>query len=717
MDDEVKVKKVKKLSKANEKSKTKKTKQKLVIVESPAKARTIEKYLGADYVVRASMGHVIDLPKSKLGVDIENNFEPEYITIRGSGKVLNELKRLAKKSEIVYLASDNDREGEAIAYHLRKAISEKIDVPITRVVFNEITPNVIKESINNSREIDESKVNAQKARRVLDRIIGYKISPVLWEKVKNGLSAGRVQSVALRIICEREKEVQDFIPVEYWSLDAKLKKGRSEFIAQLQKFNDEKIEQANKDFIEKVIKSCEGKTPIVIDLKTNTKTIKPKAPFTTSTLQQVAANRLGFTSRKTMSIAQQLYEGVQVGASRVGLITYMRTDSTRISDLAIKATREFLQKNYPDCLPEKPIHYAVGSKAQDAHEGIRPTFVDYTPSYLKENLTRDQMKLYTLIWERFIACQMTNAKTETTSYDIKIADAVFRASSTMVVEKGFQNVLKETSKEAGKAIPKLKIADELNLLELLSEQHFTQGPARYTDASIVKTLEEKGIGRPSTYAPTISVLLDRYYVTRENRQLVPTQLGKIINDILVENFSDVVNVDFTAKMENMLDDVETKEENWQDVLKGFYPHFQDEVNIVMEKMESIKGSFDERTDIVCEKCGKHMVKKLGRYGFFLACEGFPDCMNTKSIPLAKCPKPGCGGDIVARRSKGGRGRKFYGCTNYPDCDFISYFKPIDANCPKCGWFLVEKYSKKNGSYKACINPDCDYLHSEEDTEK
>lgn len=699
------------------KLKTKKTKlngKKLVIVESPAKARTIEKYLGSDYVVRASMGHVIDLPKSKLGVDVENNFEPEYITIRGSGKVLNELKRLAKKSEIVYLASDNDREGEAIAYHLRNAISEKNSVPITRVVFNEITPDVIKKAINNSRDIDVDKVNAQKARRVLDRIIGYKISPVLWEKVKNGLSAGRVQSVALRIICEKEKEVQDFIPLEYWSLDAKLKKNKSEFLAQLQKYNDDKVEQVNKDFIQNVINSIKGEIPTVIDCKTKVKSINPKPPFTTSTLQQAAANSLSFTSRKTMQIAQQLYEGVQVGASRVGLITYMRTDSTRISDVAIKATRDFIQKNYPTCLPEKPIHYAIKSKVQDAHEGIRPTYIEYTPDYLKTNLTKDQMRLYTLIWQRFIACQMTNAKTETTSYDIQIGNAVFRASSTSVIEKGFQTVLKDSSKNKTKAISKMEIGDKLTLVDLLPEQHFTQGPARYTDASIVKVLEEKGIGRPSTYAPTISVLLDRYYVVRENKQLVPTTLGKIINELLVENFSDIVNVDFTAKMENMLDNVETKQENWQNVLSDFYPHFQNEIDDAMKNFESIKGSFDERTDEICEKCGKHMVKKLGRYGFFLACEGFPECKNSKSIPLAKCPKPGCGGDIVARTKKGGRGRKFYGCTNYPKCDFISYFKPIDASCPKCGWFLVEKYSKKDGSYKACINPDCDFLHKEDD---
>lgn len=706
--------------KVKTKSKTKSKKinsnQSLIIVESPSKARTIEKYLGPKYVVRASMGHLIDLPKSKLGVDIENNFEPEYITVRGSGKILNELKQLAKKAEAVYLASDNDREGEAIAYHLKNAIREKSQVPISRVVFNEITPDVIRSAIQSPRDIDESKVDAQKARRVLDRIIGYKISPVLWEKVKNGLSAGRVQSVALRIICDREKEVTDFIPVEYWSLDATLKKNKSEFPADLFSFKNKKLDMLPKTEVDKIIEEIKNEKPSVVDLKVSTRTIKPKAPFTTSTLQQVAATRLGFTSRKTMQVAQQLYEGVEVGASRVGLITYMRTDSTRISDVAITAVRDFISKKYPDCLPETPIQYAVASKSQDAHEGIRPTYIEYTPEYLKENLTKDQMRLYTLIWERFVACQMTNTKTETISYDIAVGDAMFRATSTSIVEKGFQNVLKEKDEKSTKAIPKLKVGEELELVDLNPNQHFTQGPARYTDASIVKALEENGIGRPSTYAPTISVLLDRYYVTRSNKQLVPTELGKIINNILVDNFSDVVNIDFTAKMETMLDNVENNEENWQDILKGFYPHFQDEVNKVMESLESIKGSFDERTDLICEKCGKHMLKKLGRYGFFLACEGFPDCRNAKSIPLAKCPKEGCGGDIIAKRGKG-RARQFYGCTNYPDCDFIAYFKPIEINCPKCGWFMVEKYDKKNGNYKACINPDCDYLHSEDEDEK
>ena len=693
----------------------KKQKYKLVIVESPAKAKTIEKYLGSTFLVRASMGHVIDLPKSKFGVDIENNFEPEYITVRGSGKILKELQSLAKKSEIVYLASDNDREGEAIAYHLRNAISSKTNVPITRVVFNEITPDVIRSSIKDSRDIDESKVNAQKARRVLDRIIGYKISPVLWDKVKNGLSAGRVQSVALRIICEREKEVNDFIPVEYWSLDAKLKKNKSEFFAHLISYDNEKIELASKEKIKYIQETINGKSAEVIDVKVNQKTIKPKAPFTTSTLQQAAASRLGFTSKKTMQIAQQLYEGVLVGSSRIGLITYMRTDSVRISEVAISNVRNFISTNFPECLPEKPIHYETSGKAQDAHEAIRPTYIEYTPEYLKENLSRDQLRLYSLIWERFVASQMTNAKTQTNSYDIKIENAIFRASSSFVVEKGFQTVHKEQSEknEKQKLIPKLEVGEIVTVLDFPIDQHFTQGPSRYTDASIVKALEEKGIGRPSTYAPTISVLLDRYYITRENKQLVPTQLGKIINEILVNNFSDVVNVDFTAKMETMLDEVETRHESWQEVLNDFYPHLLEEIDKAMNDVQSIKGSFDEPTEIICENCGKRMVKKLGRFGVFLACEGFPECKTTKPVPLAKCPKDGCDGDIVARRGKG-RSKPFYGCTNFPTCDFITYFKPIDSICPQCNWFLVEKYDKKNGSYKACINPECNYLHSEID---
>ncbi|WP_024467401.1 type I DNA topoisomerase [Treponema pedis] len=686
--------------------------QYLIIVESPSKAKTIEKYLGQDYVVRASMGHLIDLPKSRLAIDIQNNFTPEYITVHGRAKILRELKKEVKKSAFVFLASDNDREGEAIAFHLHESFSSECGVPIKRIVFNEITPKAIQEAVKNPADIDMGKVNAQKARRVLDRLVGYSLSPLLWQKVKNGLSAGRVQSVALRLICEREVEVENFIPDEYWTLDSDFKYGKASFEAQLVKYKNAKPELKNEKEVKEIIEKLKSLPAKILDIKTAEKTIKPRPPFTTSTLQQTAANRIGFTSKKTMQVAQQLYEGIAVGANRVGLITYMRTDSVRISDVAITAVRKWIEENYPSDLPDKHIEYSVGKKAQDAHEGIRPTYVEYTPAYLKEFLNRDQLRLYTLIWERFVASQMKNAKTKTSSYEIEVGDAVFRASSTSVTEKGFYNVTKTliSKDEKGKTLPSMKIGDKVNVITLRPEQHFTQGPARYTDASIVKMLEEKGIGRPSTYAPIISVLLERYYVTRSNKQLVPTQLGRIINTLLVKNFSDIVDVNFTAGMETKLDEVEENKVEWPNLMKSFYGTFQEQVEEAMVKVESIKGSLDEQTDIVCEKCGKPMVKKLGRFGFFLACTGFPECKNTKSIPLAKCPREGCGGDIIARKSKG-RGKEFYGCTNFPKCDFISHFKPINAVCPKCGWFMVEKYDKKHGSYKACINPDCDYLHT------
>mgnify|MGYP006351793679 FL=1 len=688
-----------------------KTPQTLVIVESPTKAQTIEKYLGPGYVVRASVGHLIDLPKSRMAIDIENGFQPEYITVRGKAKLLKELQKEAKKSEAVLLASDNDREGEAIAWHLNRALRDKTDAKISRIVFNEITPTAITEAVKHPGEIVESKVNAQKARRVLDRLVGYNLSPLLWVKVKNGLSAGRVQSVALRLICEREKEVEDFLPEEYWSLDADFIKGKSNFTAQLVKYKGEapelKSEDAVKDIIEK-IKNSESK---VSSIKKTEKTVRPKPPFTTSKLQQAAANRLGFTSRKTMQIAQQLYEGVQIGENHVGLITYMRTDSVRISETALADVRDWLSKNHPAELPAEPIHYAVGKSAQDAHEGIRPTYTTYTPESVKEYLSHDQFRLYSIIWERFVSSQMNNAKMVTTSVEIVAGDALFRVAASKISEKGFYQVIKllSSKEEKSSSLPAMKEGEVLTVNNFHPEQHFTQGPARYTDASIVRMLEEKGIGRPSTYATIISVLLDRYYVTRSNKQLVPTQLGKMINKILVESFPAVINEEFTAKVENELDQVEEDKLVWNNIISDFYGPFKETVDNVMEHQESIKGFLDEQTDKVCELCGKPMVKKLGRFGFFLACSGFPECHNTKSIPLAKCPV--CGdGEIVERKTKG-RGKAFYGCTNYPTCTFISHFKPIDQYCPKCGWFLVEKFDKKNGAYKSCINPDCDYLHT------
>ncbi|MDR1149204.1 MAG: type I DNA topoisomerase [Spirochaetaceae bacterium] len=708
----VKTTKTAKATKTAKTTKTTKTvkKKTLVIVESPAKAKTIEKYLGPSYKVKASMGHLIDLPKSRLAIDVDNNFEPEYITVRGRAKLLQELQADAKKSGEVLLASDNDREGEAIAWHLQKAIAAKNEkLPISRISFNEITPQAIKAAVAAPTKIDDAKVNAQKARRVLDRLVGYNLSPLLWKKVKNGLSAGRVQSVALRLICEREKEIEAFTPEEYWTLDADFKTGKIIFTASLVTWKGEKAELHVKADAENIIAAIKDAVFTVSGIKETDKTLRPRPPFTTSQLQQTAANRLGFTSRKTMQIAQQLYEGVSIGGAPIGLITYMRTDSVRISQTALDEVRGWLGKNYPAELPEKAVIYSSGKQAQDAHEAIRPTYVSYTPDEIKDKLTGDQHRLYSIIWERFVSSQMKPALTRTLSADIEALTAVFRVSGTTIVEHGYLKVLKllAAKEEKSKNFPPVQKGDTVKLERFKPEQHFTQGPARFTDAGIVKTLEEKGIGRPSTYAPTISVLLDRGYVARANKQLVPSVLGKLICDMLVEHFGDVVNADFTAGMETGLDEVEGSARNWPDLIRDFYNPFKIRVDEVGKKLESLKGTLDEKTDQVCEKCGRPMVKKLGRYGYFLACSGFPECRNTKSIPLAKCPK--CGGDIVARR---GNGKKFYGCVNYPECDFLTRFTPlVGQNCPKCGWFLVEKYDKRNGSRKVCINPDCDYLHS------
>jgi DNA topoisomerase-1 len=566
--------------KTEKKTRAKKTTDKkerkiLVIVESPHKAETIEKVLGPDYRVKASMGHLIDLPKSRMAIDVDHNFEPEYITVRGRAKLLKELQGDAKKADSVLLASDNDREGEAIAWHLRRAISAKISkVLIRRIAFNEITPSAIKDAVAHPSVIDEAKVNAQKARRVLDRLVGYNLSPLLWKKVKNGLSAGRVQSVALRLICEREKEVESFIPEEYWTLEADFKVKKSSFTAQLISWQGNKPELKNERAVRAIIDKISGASCFVTDIRELEKTVRPKPPFTTSQLQQAAANRLGFTSKKTMQVAQQLYEGVNLGAtggsegvSRVGLITYMRTDSVRISRVALEEVRSWLKEHYPGELPEKPVEYLLGKKAQDAHEAIRPTYVNHRPDDIKDSLTKDQLKLYTIIWERFVASQMNPARTKPVSLDISVCpsslplpgasgaippgEGIFRITGTKIIERGFYEVIKllASREEKGNLLPKLKIGDPVTVDKFHPEQHFTLGPSRYTDASIVKTLEEKGIGRPSTYAPIISVLLDRYYVTRSNRQLVPTMLGRMICDMLVEYFPHVVDAAFTASME------------------------------------------------------------------------------------------------------------------------------------------------------------------------
>jgi len=707
---------VAKKTESKKKSPSKKSpiKKSLLIVESPAKAKTIEKYLGSSYIVKASMGHLIDLPKSRIGIDVEHDFAPEYITVRGRASVVRELKKAASASKTIYLASDNDREGEAIAHHLKEIFKETAGVPIYRIVFNEITPQAIKDAIKAPRQIDSDKVNAQKARRVLDRLVGYSLSPVLWAKVKSGLSAGRVQSVALRLICEKEEEVQKFIPEEYFSLEAKFKKARNKFTGKLEKFRDKDIDAKDKKLLCEIMNIVKGEACRVVAKKETVKTVRPKPPFTTSTLQQVAANRLGFTSKKTMQLAQRLYEGVAIGTSPVGLITYMRTDSVRISKVAQDAVRNWISTNHPECLPEKVQVYSVAKAAQDAHECIRPTFVEYTPTYVETYLEKDLFKLYSLIWERFVTCQMTPAKNKTTSYDIEVKQAIFRTSSTQVVEKGFYTIasLLVSKDDKASSTLELEVKDEIEMLDIQLESHLTQGPSRYTDASIVKMLEEKGIGRPSTYAPIISVLLERYYINRANKQLVPTQLGRVINKLLVENFADVVDVNFTASMEKKLDEVEDEKSDWVNVIRSFYTSFSNKLKTVMQEVSSVKGKIYEETDETCEQCGKKMVRRLGRFGYFLACSGFPECKNAKSIPLAKCPVKGCGGDIIARKSGGKkRGREFYGCTNFPECKFMSYFKPTNTLCPKCGWFLVEKYDKKTGSYNACINPACDHLHT------
>ena len=693
----------------------KKSSKTLIIVESPAKAKTIQKYLGNAYSIAASVGHLIDLPKSRLAIDIEHDFQPEYITVRGKAKILKTLQAEAKKADTVLLASDNDREGEAISFHLKNALQQKNpQLPIKRIIFNEITPHAIREAVGDPLDINQYKVNAQKARRLLDRIVGYHLSPILWKKVKNGLSAGRVQSVALKLICEREALVESFVPEEYWSLEAELQKGKSVFKAMLIEYQGRKPVIKNKTEVLEISRALKDVVFKVTDVKFTEKRLKPRAPFTTSTLQQTAASRLGFTSRKTMRIAQQLYEGIDIGSGRIGLITYMRTDSTRVAASALREVRDFIQKSFPEELPEKLIFYSPGKRTQDAHEAIRPTYVENTPESLKKYLTKEQYKLYAAIWERFVSSQMIMAITKTVSVDFKNKEALFRANSTSITQKGYQRALHVLAqREKGKKLPKLAIGEEVTNLRFHPEQHFTSGPSRFTDASIVKILEEKGIGRPSTYAPIISVLLDRYYVVRKNKQLVATQLGRIISDLLVKSFPDVVDESFTAQMESRLDEVEENKQEWASLLKDFYGGFKKQVDYVMDTLESVKGVMDEETEYTCEKCGRPIVKKLGRFGFFLACTGFPECRSTKSVPLADCPRPGCNGKIISRRKQGGRGKEFYGCTNYPECDFITHFKPTALKCPKCGYFLVDKEDKQRGVYKACINQECNYLHTRE----
>lgn len=683
-------------------------KKKLVIVESPAKAKTINRYLGADYIVKSSMGHLIDLPKSRLGIDLDNGFEPEYITIRGRAKILNELKREAKKSEEVLLAADDDREGESIAWHIGNRIKlANSNIPIKRIVFHEITKDALNEAIEKPRDIDIAKVNAQKARRVLDRLIGYNLSPLLWEKIKRGLSAGRVQNVALLIICNREGEIEAFIPVEYWTFGVFLKHKNKEFLAELQKYKGSKPELKTKEDVDEIMEHLKDKTYKVSSIEIKDRLRNPIAPYTTSKLQQAASTSLGYNSSKTMQIAQTLYEGVSIAGESTGLITYMRTDSVRISPVAQEQAREFIKKEYGEnYLPIEAPSYSVKKNAQDAHEAIRPTNVFLTPDYVKEYLKSEQYKLYKLIWERFVSSQMLPAKMKNTRAIIVAGDCEFSVSSSKIEFDGYLKVLTidKGDKEKVLKMPNLSENEICEFVDNNPEQHFTTPPPRYNDASLVKTLEESGIGRPSTYAPTIRTIISRHYIQRKGKQLVPTELGKLVNELISENFSELININFTANMESKLDKIEDDNIEWNNILKEFYPHFLNTLKTATENIHNMKDFFNEETDFVCEKCGRKMIKRLGRYGYFIACSGFPECKNAKGISFGVCPK--CKGDITLKRSK--RGREFYGCSNYPKCDFVSWDKPIQTPCPKCNGLMVERQIKNKGLFKVCIKEDCGY---------
>ena len=653
---------------------------KLIIVESPAKANTIKKFLGGSTKVVASMGHIRDLPKSKMGVDIEHDFEPEYINIRGKGDLIKSLKADAKKAKKVYLATDPDREGEAIAWHLAYILGIPED-SVCRVTFNEITKETVQESIKHPRKIDMNLTDAQQARRVLDRIVGYKISPVSWKKVRRGLSAGRVQSVAVKLICDREEEIEKFKPEEYWNIIATLldENSNKTFIAKLYGKNKKKIELHSKEEVDEILKNIENGKYIVTEVKKGQKKRTPAPPFTTSTMQQEASRKLGFTLKKTMSVAQGLYEGVKVeGRGTVGLITYMRTDSTRISDEARAAAKKEIVKLYGEEYYENR-YYKTKQNSQDAHEGIRPTYVDLNPEEIKDSLSKDQYKLYKLIYNRFLASQMQAAVYDTISANIDVNEYNFRASGQSLKFKGFMTLYVETSdnqnsEDEESFVPDLKENQEVQKKKLDSKQSFTQPPPRYTEASLVKALEEKGIGRPSTYSPTITTILERRYIEKEQKQLIPTELGKVVNKLLTENFSDIINVEFTAKIEEEFDEVAEGKEEWKQVIREFYGPFEKEVEKVENELEHVE-LVEEVSDVPCDKCGRMMVVKYGRFGKFLACPGYPECKNTKPIvETIDVPCPKCGGKIQVRKSK--KKRKFYICENNPkSCDYISWNKP------------------------------------------
>ena len=741
----------------------------LLIVESPTKVNTLKKIVGKDFIIKASVGHLKDLPKKKLGVDVDNNFEPEYITIRGKGKILQELKTAAKKVDTIYLAPDPDREGEAIAHHIGNEVARFTKGKIYRVMFNEITKKAVKEALANPTELNLDRVNAQQARRILDRLVGYKISPILWKKVHRGLSAGRVQSVALRIVCEREREILAFESKEYWSITLDLEGScKPKFQAKLFKINDYKAEIGNKEEADKILKDLEGSSLVLESITKKERKRNPSAPFITSSLQQEASRKLNYSPKKTMMLAQKLYEGIKLEKKgTVGLITYMRTDSVRLSDQALEEVRNYIPERYgKEYLPAKPNMYKSKKSAQEAHEAIRPTDVTLDPNFLKDHLEKDLFRLYQLIWSRFVSCQMVPAVLDTTQFDIKSGNYLFRSNGSILKFAGFMKVYVESqdddnaekteTKDSDRILPALKKGENLNLLEISPEQHFTQPPARFTEAMLVKELEDKGVGRPSTYASIISVIKDRDYIQNEERRLKPVELGFMINDLLVENFPDIMTTAFTAKMEEQLDEVEDGKKQWRDVLQTFYMPFKKDLEEAEKKMKDFKAEVEE-TDEVCEKCDKPMIIKWGRFGKFLACSAYPDCKNAKDIkkpgtegepeasdevegdcdkcksPLIikrgrfgkfiacstypdckftkpiglgiKCPEDGCKGEIAPRRTK--KGRTFYGCTKYPDCTFTSWDKPKAEACPECKHpFMVEKWKKNEEPSTLC--PECGF---------
>lgn len=679
----------------------------LVIVESPAKVKTIKKFLGSNYEVMASQGHVRDLPKSQMGVDVEHDFEPKYITIRGKGEILAALRKEVKKADKVYLATDPDREGEAISWHLSKALKLE-DKDIYRITFNEITKSAVKAAIKDARKIDMNLVDAQQARRVLDRVVGYSISPVLWEKIKRGLSAGRVQSVALRIICDRENEIDAFIPDEYWTMDATLKvKGEKKpIVARFHGDVNGKIDIKNKEQMETIKKEVENSTFAVDSIKKGEKVKKAPLPFTTSTLQQEASKTLNFATAKTMRIAQQLYEGVDVdGRGTIGVITYLRTDSTRVADEAKEASEQYIAANYGEkYLPHSGLRKKDDKKIQDAHEAIRPTDIALTPVMIKDSLSRDQFRLYQLIWKRFTASQMAEAIYETTSVKIAAGDYRFSIAASKITFDGFMSVYRsDDDKDEPNALVKgIDEDSQLTLEGVEGVQHFTQPPAHFTEASLVKALEELGIGRPSTYAPTISTIIARHYIAKEQKNLYVTELGRAVDDAMIKAFPQIVDVNFTANMESLLDGVADGDVKWKEIIKNFYPDLKESVDSAEKELENVKIE-DEVTDVICDKCGRNMVIKYGPHGKFLGCPGFPECHNTKPYLEkigVKCPK--CGKDIILKKTK--KGRMFYGCEGYPECDFMTWQRPSDKKCPKCGGYMLIK-----GNKLVCGDENCGYI--------